>query len=318
MRRLGRPHALGGGTSSRYRSVGPIALAALAACATPQPVYQADDPLSGARPARLFYETGTSSGTAAFTAVLPLDYTPSDGILLAPVVAVLRRDTAFGEAAIVVERYGEQWGSALGREEFAAHLVEGRAPAPTQHQAGGRAVTAYHDLRFTLSERRIDADDPWAGVLGRRIEPPKLSPMEGRRFPVGGEAYRLHRCRRMGAWDVLADYRRAQAAGLLEAFRQTHPPEERRLVSTCFGSAVAHAVSEGRPVPPIPKPSSGRLRAMARQEWERGVVTRQERECVVLLDVPGGFWALRLRAPEAGFPAEHAGFLAFAAGFKPS
>lgn len=293
-------------------------LAALAACAAPQPGYRADDPLSGARPAQTFYGTAASSGTALFAAVMPLDYTASEGTLLAPVEAVLRRDTAFGESAIVVERYGQAWGTNLSREAFTAHLVEGRPPKASEHPVAGRSFTVYHDLRFTVSDRRIDNDDPWAGILGQHWLPPKLSAVEGRRFPVGGEAYRLHRCLKLRAWDVLGDYRRAQAGGTLEAFRQSHPAEERRLVSTCFGNAVAHAVAEGRTVPRIPKPSRGRLRSMARVEWERGVVTRTERECVALLDAPGGFWVLRLRAPEMAFAAEHPAFLAFLASFKPS
>lgn len=291
--------------------------AALLGCVSQgRPVYEAGDPLSGHRPPENVFGSGASTGTrvAIFAAVLPRDFTVSDALFQSPVAAVLHRDTAFGETAIVVERYGGKTGAPVGREEFAAHLADGRPAAASSHGP----LTAYHGMEFKVTERRISPDDPWREALGTQDQPPKLSPMEGRRFLVGGEAYRLYRCLRKDAWGVLGDYRRAQAEGKLESFRNSHPPEERRLVSACFGSWVAHAVGEGRPLPPIPKPSSGTLRAMAREEWERGAVTRRELECVVTIDsAGGGFWTLRLRAPAAAFADEHSAFLEFISSFKP-
>lgn len=286
----------------------PALVLLLAACAGTEPAYAPEDPLSGAKPPR---------SVNGFSAVFPNGWELSDGVMGRPVAAMLRRETAFGDAAIVVERYGPGWGE-VGKEEFVAHLVTGRPPVASRHAAGGEDLAAYHDLRFTLSERSIGPDDPWKGSLGQTWPPPKLSPVEGKRFLVGGEAYRLFRCGKLGAWGVLADYRRAQAAGKVEEFRTSHPPEERRLVSSCFNSFVAHAVAEGRPLPPMSQPSLSSLRGMARDEWERGAVMRRERECVVLRDGPGGFWVLRLRAPEGAFELEHRAFLAFVAGFRPA
>lgn len=285
-----------------------LAAAALAACAGPRAAYAPEDPLSGAKPPR------TVNG---FSAVFPEGWELSDGVLTLPAAALLRRDTAFGEADIIVERYGPG-GAALSKEEFLAHLVAGRPPVASRHAAGGEVLAAYHGLRFTVSERAVGPDDPWKGSLGQRWEAPKLSPVEGKRFLVGGEAYRLYRCGRLGAWDVLADYRRAQHAGKVEEFRASHPPEERRLISNCFNSFVAHAVAEGKPLPALPRPSLSALRGIAREEWERGAVLRRERECVVLRDAAEGFWVLRLRAPEAAFEDVHAAFLAFVAAFRPA
>lgn len=278
----------------------------LSACAGPQVAYSPEDPLSGARPPRTL---------AGFSAVFPTGWEASDGVMSEPVAAVLRKETAFGQADIIVERYGP---GAIGKEEFAAHLVSGTPPVQSRHTAGGDVLAAYHDLRFTLSERSIGPDDPWKLALTQRWDPPKLSPIEGKRFLVGGEAYRLYRCGKLRAWGVLADYRRAQASGKLEEFRNTHPPEERRLVSNCFNSFVAHSVAEGRPLPPMSQPSLSTLRGMARDEWERGAVLRRERECVVIRDGPVGFWVLRLRAPEAAFEETHGAFLAFLAAFRPT
>lgn len=281
---------------------------ALSACGTPRAAYAPEDPLSGAKPPR---------SVGAFSAVFPEGWELSEGVMTLPVVAMLRHDTAHGEAAVVVERYG-QGGAELGQEEFVAHLALGRAPALSRHGAGADALPAYHDIRFALSERRIGPDDPWRDSLGQRLEPPKLSAVEGKRFLVGGDAYRLYRCSKLGAWGVLADYRRALAAGRLDEFRTKTPPEERRLVSACFNSFVAHAVADGRPVPPLPRPSLSSLRGLAREEWERGAVMRRERECVLLKDAPGGFWVLRLRAPEDAFDGLHPAFLAFARTFRPT
>ncbi|TBR25822.1 hypothetical protein EPO15_01470 [bacterium] len=286
----------------------PALLFLLASCAGPQPAYTPEDPLSGAKPPRTYN---------GFLASLADGWETSDGVLSAPVSAMFRRETAYGAADIVVERYG-QGGAALDKEEFVAHLVTGAPPLQSKHAAGGEVLAAYHDLRFTLSERSIGPDDPWKGALTQKWAPPKLSPVEGKRFLVGGEAFRLFRCGKLGAWDVIADYRRAQAAGKVEEFRSTHPPEERRLVSNCFNSFVAHAVAEGRALPPLPRPSLSTLRGMAREEWERGAVMKRERECVVLKDAPGGFWVLRLRAPEQAFELEHATFLAFVGSFRPA
>ena len=282
-----------------------LAAALLAAgCTSPEPAYHPSDPLSGARPPAEFN---------GFSAVLPEGYAASEGVMGAPVAAMFRRDTPFGEADIVLERYGERWGSPVGRTDFVKNLREGPAPRAVRHGA----FTAYHALPFELGERNITPDDPWAATLGGRFPPPRLSPVEGRRFLAGGEAYRAWRCVKLGAWGVLADYRRAQAGGKVEQFRTSHPPEDRRLVSACFGSTVSRLVAEGKPVPPIPKPSLMSLRALARQEWERGVVVRRELQCVAVVDIPGGFWAVRLRAPENGFAAEHEAFLAFLETFSP-
>lgn len=286
----------------------PALVLLLAACAGPAPTYSPEDPLSGAKPPR------TVNG---FSAVFPNGWELSDGVMGRPVAAMLRRETAFGGASIIVERYGPGWGD-VRKEEFVAHLITGRPPVPSRHAAGGEDLAAYHGLRFSLSERSIGPDDPWKGSLGQIWKPPKLSLVEGKRFLVGGEAYRLFRCGRLGVWRVMGDYRRAQAAGKVEEFRASHPPEERRLVSSCFNSFVAHAVAEGRPVPPMPRPSLSALRGMAREEWERGAVMRRERECVVLRDSPDGFWVLRLRAPEDAFELEHRAFLVFVAAFRPA
>lgn len=285
------------------RAAGLAALFFAAACTAPQPVYHPSDPLSGSKPPTEF---------DGFSAVVPEGYARSEGVMGAPVAAMLRRETPFGEAAIVAERYGERWGSPVSRADFVTHIKEGPAPKAVRHGA----YTAYHALPFELSERNVTPDDPWASTLGGRFAPPRLSVAEGRRFLVGGEAYRVWRCGKLGAWGILADYRRAQAGGKVEQFRSSHPPEERRLVSACFGGAVSRLVAEGKAVPHIPKPSMMSLRALARQEWERGVVVRKELQCVAVLDAPGGFWALRLRAPEDGFAAEHDAFLAFLETFQ--
>lgn len=285
-----------------------------AACTGPRPYpgaragYSSEDPLSGAKPPRT---------VAGFSAVFPEGWELSEGVMSLPATAMLTRDTAFGQATIIVERYGEG-GAAVGKEEFLAHLVSGRPPVASRHAAGGNDLAAYHDLRFTLSERIVGADDPWKNALTQRWGPPKLSPVEGKRFLVGGEAYRLFRCGKLGAWGILADYRRAQKAGKVEEFRSTHPAEERRLISNCFNSFIAHAVAEGRPVPALSQPSLSSLRGMAREEWERGAVMRRERECVLLRDAPKGYWVLRLRAPEGAFDDEHPAFLTFAAAFRPA
>jgi hypothetical protein len=65
------------------------------------------------------------------------------------------------------------------------------------------------------------------------------------------------------------------------------------------------------------KPSLYRLRLMAREEWAYGASMKVEREAVHLRDAPGGFYALRLRAPKDRFAEELPGFLRFAAEFSP-
>ncbi|MBI5596597.1 MAG: hypothetical protein HY928_10955 [Elusimicrobia bacterium] len=277
-----------------------LALTLLAlGCSSPAPTYHASDPLSGSRP---------PTPLNGFSAVLPEGYLPSEGVMGDPVAAMLRRDTPYGEAAIVAERYR----APISREDFVAHLKEGPAPKASRHEA----FTVYHGLPFELGERNIPPDDPWASTLGGRFAPPRLSPLEGRRFLVGGEAYRVWRCEKLNAWGVLGDYRRAQRRGKVDEFRASHPPEDRRLVSACFGGVVSRLVAEGKPVPAIPRPSMMGLRALARQEWERGTVIRRERQCVAVVDSKDGFWALRLRAPDIGFETEHEAFLGFLAAFQ--
>ncbi|MDE2292137.1 MAG: hypothetical protein KGL53_08650, partial [Elusimicrobia bacterium] len=228
--------------------------------------------------------------------------------------AILRRDTPFGESDILVEHYPA---GSVSRADVAAHLTDGPAPTPVRHSWGGRSFEAYHDLRFTVNARSVGPEDPWQDSLGSDVPPPRLSLLEGRRFLPGGDAYRLYRCGRKDAWGLLADYRSAQRKGKTDAFLNSHGPEDRRVISACFGLWAAQAMSQGLPVPRFPHPGLLTLRARAREEWEMGVDTRRERECVVFLDgKAGGFWVLRLRAPAEQFEAEHPGFVRFAGSFQ--
>ncbi|MFH1726162.1 MAG: hypothetical protein ABII00_16255 [Elusimicrobiota bacterium] len=300
------------------RSIALLCLLA-AACSGSRPAYSPEDPLSQKPRAEPFYEAARSTAAAEpggrllFRALVPEGYRRSEGRLTAPVVAVFSKDVYEGEAAIVVERYSEADGNAVSKESFLRNLN----PRPGEvslgrHSIGGRSFEVYHGIEFTSFDRRIQPNDPYADALGAAIRPPRLSLFERRRFPPGGNAYRLYRCRKLGAWGLLGDYRRLRAKERLEEFQAEHGGRgDRRLLATCFGSTVAWAVAQGETVPRIPKPSRRRLRIMAREEWTHGASRRVERECVHLRDIPGGFLVLRFRAARHSFRREHEAFETF-------
>ncbi|OGR60635.1 MAG: hypothetical protein A2X36_04845 [Elusimicrobia bacterium GWA2_69_24] len=244
----------------------------------------------------------------------------ADAIVSEPVLLMIAKEVYGGEAAVVVERYAVQDGNAVDKETFIKNLLpDQREVRPVQHTIGGQTFSVYHGLDFTFYDRRIGPGDPYSDALAGSIQPPKLSWLEGRRFPIGGEAYKLYRCRRLGAWDVLGDYRRALASGKVEDFlSKIRGSTDGKLIAPCFGRTVMHAVAERQPVPKIQKPSMARLRIMARDEWAHGAARRLERECLHLRDVPGGFLVLRFRAPKDAFKREHAAFEAFLEGLTPN
>ena len=284
----------------------PFAFAFAAACAAPAPRYAAHDPLSGA-PSPSAHE---ADGVHLYTAVIPQGYTRSDGRFSAPLVEFLHRPVYGGEASIMLERYREADG-APDRESFARNLHPSR-PVPTLREFAQKKLAVYHDLRFESYTRRISTSDPYADVRGEDIAPPRLDPLGKRRFPKGGDAFRLHRCKKKGAWAILTDQTRARV-GLEKGSPEPKPisPRDRSLLATCFGRGVLEHLEKGEPYGSIPKPSLSRLRLMATDEWEHGAARRIERECVHLRPTQDGYAVIRFRAPDHAFDDQHAAFELF-------
>lgn len=298
-----------------------LGLALLAAgCARgTAPAYAPEDPLAGAPKIETFYRVLRATEPAAvFRAALPEGYARMEGRLNAPVAAIFTKPVHGGEASLIVERYGGEWGEELDRESFLRNLTPaGQAPPAGRHALAGREFLVYHGLDFERYTHAVQAGDPYADYLGRRYPPPRLSLFENRRFAPGGQAYRLYRCRKLGAWGMLADYNRALRSGRLGEFRRELQPADRRVLAACFGNHTLLLMETGKPAKAPPKPSLYKLRAIAREEWTMGASRSVERECVSLIDLPAGFLALRLRAPRHAFADEHAAFELFLGSFVP-
>jgi hypothetical protein len=293
----------------------PAAAALVAACSASRTAYGPGDPLAGGSAPELFAVPGSS---AAFTAAVPQGYARAEGGGL-PVAAMFVRTLPGGEADIVVERYTESV-DGIGAETFAENLgPKESARFLTLHKAGGKTLEAYHGMDFESYARQIPVDDPYSDSLGKSIAPPRLSLLEGRRFPKGGDAYRLYRCRKLGAWAILADYRRARGKGQAAggSFWERLPPADRGIAAACFGRHAAAAMRDGAEAPEAAKPSRYRLRIMARDEWLHGAARVVDRECVHIRQAPDGFWAVRLRAPRPAFAREHKAFESFLGSFEP-
>ena len=276
------------------------------ACAAPAPQYAAFDPLSGnASPTPI-----ARNGKTQFTGVIPNGYEATKGRLSAPMIEFLRREVYWGEASISIERYSEKDG-APALDSFTRSLHPSK-PSPTHREIGGKTVSVFHDLRFESYARRISNQDAYADSLGSKIRPPKLDPTGKRRFPKGGDAYRLHRCKKVGAWAILADAKRAylgRKPGDPEPKRMMR--QDRKIFSACFGTTIMKRLWAGEPVGAIPKPSSGSLKMMAKDEWEHGAARRIDRECVHLRKLRDGFAAIRFRAPDHAFDGQHAAWELF-------
>lgn len=307
------------------RRLFPSLLLLACACASgPAPSeYSPEDPLSGAPKAETFYRVSASTGTAQealFRAVVPKGYRRATGRLMRPVEAIFTRGLFSGEASIVVERYGD--GDGVSRESFLRNLVPAGGDKKasdwrTEHAVGSKKIGVHHGMEFESFTRRIPPFDPFSDFLGGAFRPPRLSLFERRRFPVGGEAYRLHRCRKHGAWGLLKGYRRARRRGRAkEYFWKKLQRGQRLIIATCFGRGALLAMERGDEAPYAPKPTRYRLRIMARDEWAHGASRLVERECILLRDVENGFLVLRFRAPRAEFRREHAVFETFIASFE--
>ncbi|MFH2202376.1 MAG: hypothetical protein ABIJ96_04635 [Elusimicrobiota bacterium] len=292
------------------------ALALLGSCCAAAraggPVYAAGDPL-GVRRAPITVYDARRSTAPLLRAVLAEGYRQSSGEMGAPVLAVFSKTLRVGEAAILVERYSAADGSAADKELFLRNLAPaGETPRETRHKVGALEFPVRHGLEFVRFTRRIGSGDPYSDYLGAHFPPPRLSLFERRRFLVGGEAYRLYRCRRLDAWGMLGDYRRMRRKKRLgEHQRVSLRSTERKIIAACFGREVIMAVGRGDEVPRIPKPSMYRLRIMAREERAHGAVRSVEHECVHLRAIEDGFLVLRFRAPAASFKREHAAFETF-------
>jgi hypothetical protein len=282
------------------------AIFALSACAAPAPRYAAFDPLSG-NPAPSAQKRGEE---VLYTGVVPKGYARTEGRLSAPVVEFIRREVYDGEASITIERYREEDGAPA--VDAYAKSLHPTSPAPASREIDGKAYAVYHDLRFESYARRIPLGDPYADALGTKIRQPKLDPTGKRRFPKGGDAYRLHRCKKVGAWGILADQTRARV-GLEKGDPEPKPmkPRERGILATCFGRVVVERLRRGEPYGNIPKPSLSRLRLMAKDEWEKGAARRVERECVHLRKTRDGFAVVRFRTPDHAFEDQHAAWELF-------
>jgi len=301
----------------------PVLLLSLLSCACApgsRTAYGPDDPLTLRTPPRDFYQSSLSSAAAEgkpplFRAAVPAGYAVSDGLMGAPVAAIMTKAMPDGEVAVTVELYGEADGG-LDPESFVRRLSPGTPPAPGRHVVDGKSFEVYHGIDFESFSRRIQVDDPHKASLGT-ITLPGLSPLGRRKFPVGGDAYRLYRCRKLGAWGMLGDYRRAQRRGEGKGFFDRLGTQDRRVLSACFGRTAVAAMEAGSPPPRVRKPAVRELRLMARDEWTHGASRRVERECVHIRPVPGGFFVLRLRAPLDDFADEHGFFEAFLSSFEP-
>lgn len=302
----GRPRGVWG---PRGRRLLLLALAGAAACAAPRrPLYAPEDPLSGAPRPEVFRAGRGEASRPVFRAIRPEGYRPVAGRLGAPMAAMLRKEVYGGEAVLLVERYSRSENTWTDRARLLRELDPAGAHA-------GKGREALHGLLLTRFTPRLSSEDPYANDLGR-AEPPRLG-LGDARFPKGGQAFRLYRCRRLGAWRPLDRYRRARRRGRLEEFLQGLPAARRKIVTACFGHAVIHAMEAGAPVPDIPRPSHGALKEMAREERERGAVRTVERECVHTTDLPDGFLVARFRTPEASFELEHPAFELFLSAFEP-
>ena len=225
-----------------------------------------------------------------------------------PVVAMFSKTLWDGEATFTVERHEKKdGGPAL--EAFVRQL--GAPAGPTRRKVGRQVFTLYEEIPLETVLRRLGEQDPYAAVLGSD-EPPRLSFLERRRFAVGGEAYRLYRCREKDAWDKLHDYGRAQELG--RGAEHAHRLAAEGLMPVCFGNATWGRMQRGEPVEDIPKPSGYRLRIMARDEWATGAVRRPELESVYVHDAPDAIWAVRYRVPERAQKKYRGEFLGFLAG----
>ncbi|MFA6028779.1 MAG: hypothetical protein WC969_02870 [Elusimicrobiota bacterium] len=261
--------------------------------------------------------TSTLLSTAApITLTPPEGYKASDARLGAPIVAVFSKRLHDGEAALIVERYAAEDPDG-DPAVFARNLGAGARRAV--RKIGGRAFELYEGIDVETFTRQVQQGDPYAETLGTSPSPPRLSFFESRRFPKGGDAYRLYRCIELDAWRTLRRYRSLKAGeGDLAEFRSRLSPVQRQVVSTCFGTGILMAMAEGEQVPDIPKPSMYRLRIMARDEWQYGSTRKVERESVHLRPIRGGgFYALRLRAPREAFSGEKDAFDAFLTAFAP-
>jgi hypothetical protein len=280
----------------------------LGACAQPGPKYKADDPLSN---------TPTAKDRGKFRAVILEEYRATTGRLELPIVAMFSRDTGDGDAALIVERYENSAG--ITPAAFTANLKNGKkAATPKSITLDGTAYEIFTDLEFVRYVGRVPRGDPYRNALGAKHAPPRLSLIERRRFLPGGRAYKLYRCKKAGAWGILADYHRAYAKGDLKGFRSRGlSPAERRLLSVCFGGPVLLAVDGGSKAPVVAKPSMYRLRVMARDEWMHGANRYVERESLHLRIEEGGFWVLRYRAPLSAFAHGEPAFHALVSSFRP-
>lgn len=290
-----------------------VFLASSCAFGAGKPIYAPGDPLGAGKKPTTLYDAGISTSSVQkplLRTVLADGYTTSRATFGIPVIAMFVKKVYRGEAAMLVERYTEADGNAVDRDTFLRNLSPTKKPAPVRrHTIGSKSFTVRHGIDFTVTTRRIPPGDPYVDYLGSHYKPPRLGFLERRRFLRGGEAYRLYRCRRLYAWGILRDYRRARAKEKLhQFFRISLTRADRRIITACFGRTVIVAVSRGDPVHKIAKPSMYRLRIMAREERATGAVRRTERECIHLMDIPGGFLILRYRAPRDQFSREHSAF----------
>ncbi|MBI5243505.1 MAG: hypothetical protein HY922_07445 [Elusimicrobia bacterium] len=257
-----------------------------------------------------------SAATAPFHAEAPPGFQPAWGIS-APVIAYYSKRLYDGEAALIVERYWTAEGAEIGA--FARNLGLGENPKPKRRRIDGKAFDVYEGITTESYTRVVPPADPYSDSLGSKPPPPRLSFLESHRFQIGGEAYRLYRCRKQGAWRLLSRYRRLRSKGedLYPFQAKELDTAARKLVSACFGQGVLLAMSRGDEAPDIPKPSGYRLRLMARQEWDTGASSRVELECVHVRPAAGGFFVVRFRAPKAEFSSERAAFNRFLSSFQP-
>lgn len=244
----------------------------------------------------------------------PTGYAAVEEPVKPPVVALYSRPVWEGEVLLGLERH-EKVDGAPSLEAFARQL--GAPWGPVKRRRGGRSFQVYEDIVIESFVRPLPAEDPHASVLGSDIAPARLSLFERRRFPPGGDAYRLQRCRERGAWSVLKGYRRALARGAAaEEVRAVLDGASSDLLAACLGKRALAAMRAGEPVKDIPKPSMYRLRIMARDEWAHGAERLLERESVHLRDAPDAIWAVRYRAPERVYRRHREDFLDFAAGLQ--
>lgn len=283
----------------------------------PGPAAQ-EGPSSGPPPA---VSSAPASPAPLFQSDIPTGYAATQAALRLPMAGMYVKRLPEGESALIVEVYRTAEGTGVDQAQFLRGL-SGKAsspPSPSRRRAGEHEFDVYDGLEVESFTRRIAPMDPHSQVLGQTPPPPRLGLLDERRFPPGGEAYKLYRCRKLGAWDLLSQYRRMREAGEdLFGFRMnTLGDRARGMVAACFGHAILQDMLNAAPVPSLPMPGMSRLRAMAREEWEHGASRVREGEIVHLRQVPGGFFVLRLRAPKESFEHELPAFDRFLAGFEP-